>query len=105
MNAWREDWSNAAPFGPGPSPVTRRRDLDGPDAEAMGCERSNVLTWWLEDGSRVIARPSGTEPKVKVYLETRADVGESGLESARTDAASRLAAIRAGVEATIAAVK
>ncbi|MFA0621610.1 phospho-sugar mutase, partial [Vibrio sp. 10N.222.49.A4] len=29
-----------------------------------------VLIYHLEDGSRIIVRPSGTEPKVKVYYET-----------------------------------
>ena len=29
--------------------------------------RSNVLIFWLEDGSKVMVRPSGTEPKVKLY--------------------------------------
>jgi len=104
MDAWRTNWSNVAPFGPGLSPVVKWRDLAGPDAEAMGCERSNVLTWWLEDGSRVIARPSGTEPKVKVYLETRADVVGSSLEAARADADARLSVIRRGVESIIASV-
>lgn len=28
---------------------------------------SNVLIFWLEDGSKVMVRPSGTEPKVKIY--------------------------------------
>lgn len=28
---------------------------------------SNVLIFWLEDGSKVMVRPSGTEPKVKLY--------------------------------------
>jgi phosphoglucomutase len=30
---------------------------------------SNVLEFTLEDGSRVLARPSGTEPKIKLYVE------------------------------------
>ena len=29
--------------------------------------RSKVLTFYLEDGSRFIFRPSGTEPKIKIY--------------------------------------
>ena len=30
--------------------------------------RSNVLKYALEDGSWFVVRPSGTEPKMKVYL-------------------------------------
>ncbi len=32
--------------------------------------RSDVLQWTLEDGSTLIIRPSGTEPKLKAYLST-----------------------------------
>jgi phosphoglucomutase/phosphomannomutase len=40
-----------------------------------GTDRSsrNVLVFHLEDGSRVALRPSGTEPKTKIYVETRSD--------------------------------
>ena len=31
----------------------------------------NVLTYELEDGSSVIIRPSGTEPKIKAYYTTK----------------------------------
>ena len=37
---------------------------------------SNVLTFDLEGGSRIIARPSGTEPKVKFYFDVREAVAE-----------------------------
>ena len=30
---------------------------------------SDVLLYWLEDGSKIVVRPSGTEPKVKVYCD------------------------------------
>jgi phosphomannomutase len=35
---------------------------------------SNVLTFHLASGSRVIARPSGTEPKAKFYFDVREEV-------------------------------
>lgn len=31
--------------------------------------KSDVLRFWLEDGSKLVIRPSGTEPKVKIYAE------------------------------------
>jgi phosphomannomutase len=30
---------------------------------------TNAMFWFLENGGRIIVRPSGTEPKVKIYLE------------------------------------
>ena len=43
-----------------------------------GLPSANVLEFDLEKGNKVIVRPSGTEPKVKVYLFT---VGESASEA------------------------
>ncbi len=31
--------------------------------------KSDVLRFWLQDGSKLVIRPSGTEPKVKIYAE------------------------------------
>jgi len=67
MQAWR-----ASPPAALAGQIARARDLAGPDAEAAGMVRADVLTWWLADGARIIARPSGTEPKLKVYLEAKA---------------------------------
>ena len=33
--------------------------------------QSDILVFVLENGSRLIARPSGTEPKIKFYLDAR----------------------------------
>ena len=30
---------------------------------------SNVLRFWLQDNSKLVIRPSGTEPKMKIYAE------------------------------------
>lgn len=43
--------------------------------------RSNVLAFYMEDGSSLIVRPSGTEPKIKLYLGS---VGET-MEIAKTE--------------------
>jgi phosphoglucomutase len=35
---------------------------------------SNVLQWFCEDGTKVSVRPSGTEPKIKFYLEVKGQI-------------------------------
>lgn len=37
-------------------------------------ETSNVLQWFCEDGTKVSVRPSGTEPKIKFYLEIKGEM-------------------------------
>ena len=82
-------------------PVIEARDYSGPDAEAAGLPRSNVLTFWTEGGSRLVFRPSGTEPKLKCYLETTSEVAAG--EAADT-ALARAAATADAIEAWIRAV-
>ena len=41
------------------------------EAGRMGIESSNVLQFFTEDGTKVSARPSGTEPKIKFYVSVR----------------------------------
>jgi len=55
---------------------------------------SNVLAFELASGSRVIARPSGTEPKAKFYFDVREAVAaDESLESAETRAQAKRQAL------------
>jgi phosphomannomutase len=58
------------------------------------------LRYRLADRARVIVRPSGTEPKIKCYLEVVVPVEdtEDGVDAARIAAAGRLDAIRVDVQ-------
>ncbi|WP_462282101.1 phospho-sugar mutase [Salinivirga cyanobacteriivorans] len=44
------------------------RDLTAGVTKNIGLPKSNVLQFFLEDGSKISARPSGTEPKIKFYF-------------------------------------
>jgi phosphomannomutase len=61
---------------------------------------SDVLRIHLDDGSRVMVRPSGTEPKLKVYLDTSSSDGT--LEERRASATDALVRLEEGVRALIA---
>ena len=58
-----------------------------------GMVPGDVLRYTLDDGSRVIVRPSGTEPKLKIYLDVRGDSAE--------DAAGRLARLEEAARALV----
>ncbi|KUN85833.1 phosphomannomutase [Streptomyces bungoensis] len=77
-------------------PVTRAEDL------TRGTDRlppTDGLRYTL-DGARVVVRPSGTEPKLKCYLEVVVPVsGHAGLAAARARAAELLAAIKRDLSA------
>ncbi|MDR1970842.1 MAG: phospho-sugar mutase [Treponema sp.] len=69
--------------------------------EAVSLPKSDVLQFYLEDGTVVSARPSGTEPKIKFYATCCAPVGAGGLEAARAEAARKLGAISEAIKKVI----
>lgn len=56
-----------------------RHDLQSQQKETIPLPKANVLIFISEDGTRVAARPSGTEPKIKFYVSvnTRLDSAEN----------------------------
>ena len=44
------------------------KDMLTGESVIINLPKSNVLSYTLEDNSKVIVRPSGTEPKIKVYI-------------------------------------
>ena len=52
---------------------------EGGKTETIDLPKSNVLEYRLSGGSKVIVRPSGTEPKIKVYLSGKAETKEASL--------------------------
>ncbi|MGO1538078.1 MAG: phospho-sugar mutase [Leucobacter sp.] len=84
--------------------VERVTDLSVPGNSPV---LANVLRYDLAGGSRVMIRPSGTEPKLKVYIDTFNDVGDAAerrasaeRELARIEAAARSFLDRAHAEVT-----
>ncbi len=59
---------------------------------------SNVLQYFTEDGTKISVRPSGTEPKIKFYIEVRGEM-KTREEYAQADAAanSKIEAARASL--------
>lgn len=47
------------------------KDFESGDSWETGLPKSNVLQFITEDGSKISARPSGTEPKIKFYFSVK----------------------------------
>ena len=88
----------AAPGALGESPVRSLTDLAPGGADLPP---TDALILRL-DGARVVLRPSGTEPKLKAYLEVTEPVAPGGLAEARRRAQSRMTPLRAAVRALLA---
>lgn len=49
----------------------KQKDDKGNVVDIDMTEASNVLQWYTEDGTKISVRPSGTEPKIKFYMEIK----------------------------------
>lgn len=76
--------------------VRSREDLSQP---TDGLLPTPGVRFYLGDDTRIIVRPSGTEPKLKVYVEAIVFVdARASLRAARAEAASRLDAVVATMQ-------
>lgn len=50
------------------------KNLFTDETGTLSIPKSNVLIYYLEDGSKICARPSGTEPKIKFYFSVNAAI-------------------------------
>jgi phosphomannomutase len=68
--------------------IERGVEVRDGQSRPLSLPKSNVLVLELDGGARVVARPSGTEPKIKYYIDVREEVapGEPFAEArARAD--------------------
>jgi len=72
----------------------------GKTESGPGLPSSNVLQFFLANGAKVSARPSGTEPKIKFYASCHSAPGMD-LAAARSDVAAQIAAIEGEVRRII----
>jgi phosphoglucomutase len=61
-----------------------KTDLQTGQTSVINLPKSNVLQFITEDGSKISARPSGTEPKIKFYFSVNAPL-KSEKEFEKTD--------------------
>ncbi|MFL1897319.1 phospho-sugar mutase [Aquimarina sp. 2-A2] len=61
--------------------------------------KSNVLIFYTEEGSKIAARPSGTEPKIKFYISVQAPLNEvSDYEAVETKLDQKIHAIKSDLK-------
>ena len=89
---------SAPPTALGGLAVLRMDDLEHP---TDGLPPTNGLRFMLADHGRVIVRPSGTEPKIKSYLQVRVAVEDGDLTSARRHAETLLRELSTAIGALL----
>ena len=70
-------------------------DLTETKIEALDVPKSNVLIYYTENGTKVAARPSGTEPKIKFYISVNTSLDDTAnYEEVNQELSNKIAAIK-----------
>ena len=97
------DFRQAPPASLGGSPVvivkdyqTLRQTANGTETPLLMPATSNVLQWFTADGTKISVRPSGTEPKIKFYVEVKGSMPTAAdYDRAVAEAQTKVYAIKA----------
>lgn len=72
-----------------------RRDCDsGETTKIEGLPSSDVIQFYLEDGSKITMRPSGTEPKIKFYFSSKVSVTKETLSSKKSELTAKIESLK-----------
>lgn len=86
IKAMMENFRQNPPTELAGSPVKKIKDFKSLKQTCVKCgevkdidmpETANVIQWFTEDGTKVSVRPSGTEPKIKFYIEVKGDMKDA----------------------------
>ena len=78
--------------------IYKSTDAEGKVSDIDMPATSNVLQYFTEDGTKISVRPSGTEPKIKFYMEVRGNMKCEGCyERCCQEADEKIKAIRASL--------
>ncbi|MCL1993551.1 MAG: phospho-sugar mutase [Spirochaetes bacterium] len=98
MQGIMEEYRKNPPKTLGGIEVAKVRDIA---KGADGLPASDVVQFFLADGTTVSARPSGTEPKIKFYASCCTPISAGGLEEAKAQAKLKLDAIKKDIRQVI----
>ncbi|MBQ9100668.1 MAG: phospho-sugar mutase [Paludibacteraceae bacterium] len=103
IKAMMENFRNNPPKELAGSPVKLIKDFKSLKQNCVKCgkiedinmpESANVLQFFTEDGTKVSIRPSGTEPKIKFYVEVKGDFSSGDYAKVDAEANAKVEAIK-----------
>lgn len=75
--------------------ISKSHDLTTGETSFINLPKSNVLQFVTQDGSKISARPSGTEPKIKFYISVRGQLdAKESFDVATTDLDTKIQEIK-----------
>ena len=78
--------------------LVERNVATGAESKLAFPTTSNVLQYFTEDGTKVSVRPSGTEPKIKFYIEVRGTMAtRADFDRCEAEATAKIDAVRASL--------
>ncbi|MBD3216453.1 MAG: phospho-sugar mutase, partial [Candidatus Lokiarchaeota archaeon] len=76
----------------------RERNIDTGKETPIDLPKSNVIQFFTEDGAKITARPSGTEPKIKFYFSVKASLARrEDYEKTNSELDKRIEAVRSSL--------